>query len=83
MAAADPALRIFRALTRRRPAGWLGYDRRVDTEMLAAVGPPPEQRPHIFVCGPTGFVEVVADALVDLGHPPEAIRAERFGPTGS
>jgi ferredoxin-NADP reductase len=40
------------------------------------------ERPRVFVCGPTGFVEQVADALVDLGHAPDAIHAERFGPTG-
>jgi ferredoxin-NADP reductase len=34
------------------------------------------------VCGPTGFVERAADALVALGHPPTAVRAERFGATG-
>jgi ferredoxin-NADP reductase len=36
----------------------------------------------VFVCGPTPFVEHVADLLVELGHDPAAIRAERFGPTG-
>ncbi|MGH8793950.1 MAG: oxidoreductase, partial [Stackebrandtia sp.] len=35
-----------------------------------------------FVCGPTGFVETVADLLVDRGHDPANIRTERFGPTG-
>jgi ferredoxin-NADP reductase len=35
-----------------------------------------------FVCGPTGFVETVADLLVDIGHDPANIRTERFGPTG-
>jgi ferredoxin-NADP reductase len=34
------------------------------------------------VCGPTAFVEAVADALVALGHEPGRIRTERFGPTG-
>jgi ferredoxin-NADP reductase len=70
-------------LTRDRPEGWGGFDRRVDEAMLSAVGPPPAARPHIYVCGPTPFVEAVADLLVDLGHDPASIRAERFGPTGS
>jgi ferredoxin-NADP reductase len=69
-------------LTREQPSGWEGDARRVDADMLAAVGPPAEAEPRVFVCGPTPFVEQVADALVDLGHPPRAIRAERFGPTG-
>ena len=38
--------------------------------------------PDVFVCGPTGFVEAVADFLVDAGHDPRRIRTERFGPTG-
>jgi ferredoxin-NADP reductase len=39
-------------------------------------------QPHCYVCGPTAFVEAVADALVGLGHEPGRIRTERFGPTG-
>jgi ferredoxin-NADP reductase len=38
--------------------------------------------PACFVCGPTGFVETVADLLVAAGHDPAAVRTERFGPTG-
>jgi len=70
------------ALTREQPAGWTGFDRRVDAAMLEAVGPPPSARPRVFVCGPTAFVERAADLLVAAGHDPRAIRAERFGPTG-
>jgi len=80
--AAGPGLAVHRTLTRERPAGWDGHDRRVDREMLEAVGPAPAERPHVFVCGPTGFVEQVADSLVEIGHAPDAIHAERFGPTG-
>ena len=80
--AEGPGLAIQRTLTRERPDGWAGYDRRVDRAMLEEVGPPPVERPRVFVCGPTGFVEAVADALVELGHDPGAIHAERFGPTG-
>jgi ferredoxin-NADP reductase len=50
--------------------------------MLTEVGPEPAAAPHVFVCGPTAFVERVADLLVGLGHPPRTIHAERFGPTG-
>jgi ferredoxin-NADP reductase len=69
-------------LTRATPPGWGGFDRRVDAEMLRAVGPDPAAGPRTFVCGATGFVETVADLLVELGHPPRSIHAERFGPTG-
>jgi ferredoxin-NADP reductase len=46
------------------------------------VVPAPDAAPRAYICGPTPFVEHVADLLLDLGHPPQAIRAERFGPTG-
>ena len=42
---------------------------------------PPAERPLVYICGPTGFVEAIADALVTLGHDPSRIRTERFGPT--
>jgi ferredoxin-NADP reductase len=73
---------VVHTLTRSQPAGWRGYARRVDAAMLAEVGPSPAERPRIYVCGPTPFVEAVAEALVRLGHEPRAIRTERFGPTG-
>jgi ferredoxin-NADP reductase len=73
---------LVHTLTRSRPPGWAGYARRVDAELLAEVGPSPSERPTIYVCGPTPFVEAVAQALVQLGHEPERVRTERFGPTG-
>jgi ferredoxin-NADP reductase len=36
----------------------------------------------VYVCGPTPFVEAVANALVGVGHEPHEIKTERFGPTG-
>jgi ferredoxin-NADP reductase len=80
--AGSPGLSISYTLTREQPAGFTGFGRRVDAEMLAAVGPPPAAAPRAFVCGPTPFVEAAANALVALGHDPHAIHAERFGPTG-
>jgi ferredoxin-NADP reductase len=44
--------------------------------------PGPEAWPLAYVCGPTPMVESVATLLVSLGHAPERIRTERFGPTG-
>jgi ferredoxin-NADP reductase len=75
-------LHVAWTFTREAPPRWDGFARRVDAEMLAAVGPGPEAGPRCFVCGPTPFVERVADLLVDAGHDPHAIHAERFGPTG-
>jgi ferredoxin-NADP reductase len=74
--------RVVHTLTRAQPSDWTGYARRVDREMLAEVGPGPEERPLVFTCGPTPFVEAVAQSLVDLGHEPQRIKTERFGPTG-
>ena len=76
-------VRVEITLTRSQPPDWHGAARRVDTEMLRALGPAPEASPRVYVCGPTAFVERAADLLVALGHPPRSIRAERFGPTGS
>jgi ferredoxin-NADP reductase len=75
-------LTFVHTLTRSQPPGWTGYARHVDAEMLAEVGPSPAERPHVYVCGPTPFVEAVAEALVHLGHDPRAIKTERFGATG-
>jgi ferredoxin-NADP reductase len=55
---------------------------RIDGDLLREVAFGPADEPRIFVCGPTSFVESVAQALVELGHAPERIRTERFGPTG-
>jgi ferredoxin-NADP reductase len=70
---------VVQTLTRDRPTGWRGFARRVDAELLQEVAYPPEQNPRVYVCGPTRFVEAVADALVGLGHKPGRIRTERFG----
>jgi ferredoxin-NADP reductase len=75
-------LRVVHTLTRSPPADWTGYARRVDAEILAEVGPGPTERPRVYVCGPTLFVEAVAQALVQLGHEPHMVKTERFGPTG-
>jgi ferredoxin-NADP reductase len=81
MSAQDEDLSIHYTLTRATPPGWTGFDRRVDEDMLTEIGPRVSEQPRIFVCGPTAFVESVADALVAIGHPPLSIHAERFGPT--
>jgi ferredoxin-NADP reductase len=69
-------------LTRTTPPGWEGFSRRVDADMLEAVGPSPGEWPRVFVCGPTAFVESAADLLVEIGHDPAHVHTERFGPTG-
>jgi ferredoxin-NADP reductase len=66
-------------LTRSQPPGWTGYARRVDASLLREVAWPAADEPLAFVCGPTGFVEAVAGALVEVGDDAGRIKTERFG----
>ena len=74
---------ISSVLTRAWPEDWQGYRRRIDRAMLDEVSWPSTEHPLVFICGPTAFVESAAEALVELGHEPDHIKTERFGPTGS
>ncbi len=78
----ESGLEIVQTLTRAQPAGWGGYARRVDQDMLRGVAWPADENARAFVCGPTSFVETVADALVSLGYLPQRVKTERFGATG-
>jgi ferredoxin-NADP reductase len=62
--------------TRRQPRGWTGYARRVDRAMLQETA---LRGGRTYICGPTTFVETVANHLVALGEDPATIRTERFG----
>lgn len=73
---------IVHTLTRGAPPDWAGEQGRVDKAMLDRRSIPAVEEPDIFVCGPTPFVEAVADHLLSLGHAEAKIRTERFGPTG-
>ena len=65
--------------TRQTPAGVDRAPGRLTTEDL---------RPHVredattYVCGSSRFAEAASDLLVDAGVSADAIRVERFGPTG-
>jgi ferredoxin-NADP reductase len=82
LAAPDAGPRVVYTLTRERPEGWTGYDRRVDARMLEEAFGAVDPAATTFVCGPTSFVEAAADALVGLGYEPGRVKTERFGPTG-
>ncbi len=56
--------------------------RRIGVADINTHGWPAAFAPDCFVCGPTGFVETVADILVALGHEPRKVKTERFGPSG-
>ena len=83
LASAGDGFEVVHALTRRQPPGWTGYARRIDEPMLAEVLEPLGAATRAFACGPTSLVETVANGLVRLGLPPDRIRTERFGPTGT
>lgn len=79
----DGGLDVTYAYTRAVPDGWREPPRRLGVAAVNTAGWPPDLEPACFVCGPTGFVEAVADILVALGHDPRRVRTERFGPTGT
>jgi ferredoxin-NADP reductase len=62
-------------LTRRGAPGFVSG--RITADAIAdAVA---DTSPSVFVCGPTAFVESMAQHLIGLGLDPKAIRTERFG----
>ena len=83
LAMAGDGFEAYQTLTRDAPEGWAGHRGRIDEHWLAEVAWPVESAGRTFVCGPTSFVEAVAGNLVALGHPPAAIKTERFGATGA
>jgi ferredoxin-NADP reductase len=83
LVARGDGLEVFHTLTRSQPAGWQGYARRIDHDMLRQVSFAPDAHQLAMVCGPTPLVEAVAMTLVELGNPPDRVKTERFGPTGS
>ena len=76
-------LEVFHTLTRSQPPGWSGFGRRIDERMLAEVLEPLGISARAYLCGPTSLVETAANALVRLGLPPDRVRTERFGPSGT
>lgn len=78
----DGGLDVRYIYTRRTPEGWPEPPGRINVATLNTHGWPADFAPACFVCGPTGFVETVADILVALGHDPRRIKTERFGPSG-
>ena len=76
---AERGVGVAITLTRDQPPGWTGLTNRLTPEIIRQHTWPVDQRPSIFVCGSTTFVEAVADSLVEAGHPAVAIKIERFG----
>lgn len=82
LASQGTGLAVIYTLTRTVPTNWTGYHRRVDNDLLRAVAWEGSQHPLAYVCGPTQFVETVAQGLLPLGYEPDRVKTERFGPTG-
>ncbi len=83
LAASSRGFEVIYALTRSRPDGWMGYDRRIDDRIIGEVLEPLGSRARVYICGPTALVETAANAMLRLGLPPDRVRTERFGPTGT
>ena len=68
-------------ITLTRADGAAGSSRhgRIDAHALSDLAWSAHERPQVFICGPTSFVESVAKDLVGLGHAPSSIKTERFG----
>jgi ferredoxin-NADP reductase len=82
LAATPAGPTVVHTLTRETPADWIGEYGRIDRSMLQRRAIDPAMQPDVFVCGPTPFVETVAESLLTLGHLEAKVRTERFGPTG-
>jgi ferredoxin-NADP reductase len=75
----DRGLDVSYVYTRRAPEDAVREPGRLTVADVNTHAWPPQFQPTTFVCGPTSFVETVADILVALGHDARAIRTERFG----
>jgi ferredoxin-NADP reductase len=79
--ASSAPLTVTCLYTRAAPPG--GRSGRISAGVIAELAWLPGDKPAIFACGPSGFVEAAASLLVDAGHDPLTVKTERFGPTGS
>jgi ferredoxin-NADP reductase len=78
--AKSPYLTVTFVYTRQAPPEWPTAPARITVEAIAADAFAKEDNPVAFVCGPTGFVETVADIMVGLKiFAPLTIKTERFG----
>ena len=83
LAQSDPAFRLRITLTRDSAPGWSGRVGRIDLPAVQALLEDLGGVVDSFVCGSHGFVEAASALLVRAGQPRDAIRTERFGPTGA
>ena len=79
----DPRFTLRITLTRDFEPGWFGAKGRIDLPLVQALLKDLGGAADSYVCGGADFVEVAAALLLQAGQPREAIRTERFGPTGT
>ena len=78
-----PGFTLRITLTRDSAPGWSGRVGRIDLPAVQALLEGLGGAADSFVCGPDGFVEAASQLLLQAGQPRDAIRTERFGPTGT
>jgi ferredoxin-NADP reductase len=83
LARSDPRFTLQMTLTRDAAPGWPGLVGRIDLPLVRTLLKDLGGAVDSFVCGPDGFVEAASALLLQAGQPREAIRTERFGPTGA
>jgi ferredoxin-NADP reductase len=77
MRLSEGSIEVVTTLTREQRDGFRSG--RIDQSFLEEVSWPVADKPLVYVCGPTAFVETVAGTLVAVGHDASRIRTERFG----
>ena len=78
----DPRFTLRITLTRDVESGWSGAIGRIDLPAVQALLKELGGVADTFVCGSADFVEAASGLLLQAGQPSDAIRTERFGPTG-
>jgi ferredoxin-NADP reductase len=79
----DSRFTLQMTLTQDTAPGWPGRVGRIDLATVQALLDGLGGAADSFVCGPDGFVEAASKLLLLAGQPNDAIRTERFGPTGT
>jgi ferredoxin-NADP reductase len=72
---------VIITLSREPSSKWSGRRGRIDRDLLSQLTNISDSDLLCFVCGPTPFVEAMADTLVALGITANNVKTERFGPT--
>jgi ferredoxin-NADP reductase len=82
LSAEDRPVMVTYVYTRTVPKDWPRSPGRIDAGLVADTTWPANLGPTCYICGPTPFVETVANLLTASGNDRDKIRTERFGPTG-